>query len=217
MDGICFQTEQPEPDSSLSERLAVLGCLATMQTPVAIAAQLKADRVRVGVVLRRLVDEGAALRLGHGRYAPSGKPCAPTVVRTRLQPIRDMLLAYLHESRKVGDIARHIDRTIPITTGHLGQMIRLGLVVRVAYGVYQLRNTCAHPPEPETIERGRPVEDQVRRIVDREKSLRQICDEAGRSARAVRPHLQKLVRERGIERVGDNFFRPLSPDLFAAD
>lgn len=217
MDGICFQQKRRHSKTRPDEKLAVLACLATMHTPQDISLHLKAHPTRIGVILRRLVDGGAAVRLGHGRYAPTGKPCTPSVVRPRSQPIRDTLLAYLDEPRQACDVARHIGRTIPIATGHLGQMTRLGLVVRVAYGVYQLRDTCTRAPEPETIERGRPVEDQVRRIVDREKSFRQICDEAGRPARAVRPHLQKLVREHGIERVGEDFFRPISPDLFAAE
>lgn len=211
------QTEQLQSEPPKLDVATVHACLATMQTPGEIAGHLKADRARVGVILRGLVDAGAAVRIGHGRYSPSKAPPSLPAPRQRPQPIRDRLLAYLHEPRQACDIARHIDRTVSIATGHLAHMMRIGQVVRVAYGFYQLRDRCPSAPKPETIARGRPVEDQVRRIVDREKSFRQICDEAGRAPKAIRPHLQKLVRERGIERVGEDFFRPRSPDLFAAE
>lgn len=217
MHGFPLPIEQQGTDPLRNEMAVIHACLKTLQTPIAIARHLQTDRARVGVILRRLVCVGAAVQLGHGCYAASSELPPPPVVRQRPQPIRDLLLAYLDEPRQACDIARHINRTVSITTGHLGQMMRLGQVVRVAYGVYQLREKCPSAPEPESITRGKPVEDQVRRIIDREKSFRQICEEAGRAPRAIRPHLQKLVRERGIERVGEDFFRPRSPDLFAAE
>ena len=195
MHGFPLPNEQQGTDPLAKEMAVIHACLKTLQTPIAIARHLQTDRARVGVILRRLVCVGAAVQLGHGCYAASSELPPPPA----------------------GDIARHINRTVSITTGHLGQMMRLGQVVRVAYGVYQLREKCPSAPEPESITRGKPVEDQVRRIIDREKSFRQICEEAGRAPRAIRPHLQKLVRERGIERVGEDFFRPRSPDLFVAD
>lgn len=63
-------------------------------------------------------------------------PSPPRRLPPRAQPIRDALLLYLSEPRRVADIARHIQRPVPTTTGHLAAMSRLGLVKRVSYGVY---------------------------------------------------------------------------------
>ena len=60
----------------------------------------------------------------------------------RPQPIRDAILAYLSEPRLAVDIARHIKRPVPTTTGHLAAMRRLGLVDRVGYGLYALHGTA---------------------------------------------------------------------------
>ena len=60
----------------------------------------------------------------------------------RPQPIRDAILAYLSELRLAVDIARHIKRPVPTTTGHLAAMRRIGLVDRVGYGLYALHGTA---------------------------------------------------------------------------
>jgi DNA-binding IclR family transcriptional regulator len=54
----------------------------------------------------------------------------------RPQPIRDAILRFLTEPRSASDIAEHIERPVPTATGHLGAMIRLGLVQRLAFGTY---------------------------------------------------------------------------------
>ncbi len=43
-------------------------------------------------------------------------------IATRKSPVRDMILAFLAEPRRAADIAAHIRRTVPITTGHLRPM-----------------------------------------------------------------------------------------------
>ncbi len=72
----------------------------------------------------------------HSRQATFFPPARP-------QPIRDAILAYLTEPRLAVDIARHIKRPVPTTTGHLAAMRRLGLVDRVGHGVYTLHGTAA--------------------------------------------------------------------------
>ena len=54
----------------------------------------------------------------------------------RPQPIRDAILRFMTGPRSAGDIAEHIERPVPTTTGHLRAMIRLGLVRRIAFGTY---------------------------------------------------------------------------------
>jgi DNA-binding transcriptional ArsR family regulator len=63
----------------------------------------------------------------------------------RPQPIRDAILAYLSDPRRAVDFARHIERPVPTTTGHLAAMRRLGLVDRVGYGLYALHGTVPAP------------------------------------------------------------------------
>ena len=63
---------------------------------------------------------------------------APHNLPARPQPIRDAILAFLSEPRQAVEIARHIARPVPTTTGHLAAMRRLGLVERVGYGLYAL-------------------------------------------------------------------------------
>jgi hypothetical protein len=56
--------------------------------------------------------------------------------RPRPQPIRDAILRFMTGPRSAGDIAEHIERPVPTTTGHLRAMIRLGLVRRIGFGTY---------------------------------------------------------------------------------
>lgn len=54
----------------------------------------------------------------------------------RPQPIRDAILRFMTQPRSAGEIADHIDRPVPTTTGHLRAMIKLGLVRRIAFATY---------------------------------------------------------------------------------
>ena len=81
-----------------------------------------------------LVRKGMAVRVGYGVY---GMPdAALPVTPTRPQPVRDAILACLSQPRRVVEVAAYIGRPGSITTGHLGAMKRLGLVVQIERGVY---------------------------------------------------------------------------------
>jgi len=54
----------------------------------------------------------------------------------RPQPVRDAILNFLTIPRSAGEIAEHIDRPVPTTTGHLRAMIQCGLVRRIGFGTY---------------------------------------------------------------------------------
>lgn len=56
----------------------------------------------------------------------------------RPQPIRDAILRFMSQPRSAGEIAEHIERPVPTTTGHLRAMIERGLVRRIAFGTYAL-------------------------------------------------------------------------------
>ncbi len=63
----------------------------------------------------------------------------------RPQPIRDAILAFLTEPRSARAIADHIDRRVPIATGHLAAMQRRGLVRRLGYAAYALADYRGPP------------------------------------------------------------------------
>lgn len=71
-----------------------------------------------------------------------GMDCAldRAVPSARPQPIRDAILRFVTAPRSAGDIAEHIERPVPTTTGHLRAMIRLGLVRRIAFATYAPAN-----------------------------------------------------------------------------
>jgi len=58
----------------------------------------------------------------------------------RPQPIRDAILRFLTSPRSAAEIAEHIERPVPTTTGHLRAMIECGLVSRIAFGTYAPRD-----------------------------------------------------------------------------
>ena len=106
----------------------------------------------------------------------------------RPQPIRDMLLAYLATPRVVRDIARHICRPVPTTTGHLAAMRRLGLVERFGFGVYGLPGyqgpipayTRPHATVPAT------VRSKVRAVMREPITFQEIVARTNESADLVR-------------------------------
>ena len=84
--------------------------------------------------LHDLVRRRVAVRVGYGLY---GLPdAALPLVPTRPQPVRDAILACLSQPRRVVEVAAYIGRPGSTTTGHLGAMKRLGLVVQIERGVY---------------------------------------------------------------------------------
>lgn len=83
-------------------------------------------------------------------------PAVPS--QFRRQPIRDALLAYLEKPRLVADIARHIGRPVPTTTGHLAAMRRLGLVKRLGYAVYGLSGWSGPVPSYQRTSPGLPAD-----------------------------------------------------------
>ena len=57
--------------------------------------------------------------------------------------LRDEIIAYVSEPRPVAEIAVHIERSVPITTGHLPAMIRRGLMKRLGYPRIPFPAMCA--------------------------------------------------------------------------
>lgn len=121
-----------------------------------------AVRLRQGVYARTAAG-GPTTPAGPGEdsgarpaYAPgpppavsaSPRPPAPSALARRSarpQPIRDSILGFLREPRSAGEVAAHIRRAVPVATGHLAAMRRLGLVRRLGYSAYCL-STYEGPP-----------------------------------------------------------------------
>ncbi len=54
----------------------------------------------------------------------------------RPSPIRDLIGAFLSEPRGAREVAEHINRPVPVATGHLAAMCRLGLAQRIGQNAY---------------------------------------------------------------------------------
>jgi hypothetical protein len=83
----------------------------------------------------RALDADVAWSPQPASTGPSGTPPAEQRPK-RPQPIRDKIIAFLTKPRSAVQIATNIERPVPIATGHLAAMRRLGLVQRIGYSAY---------------------------------------------------------------------------------
>ena len=105
-----------------------------------LSADAAGDRVAT------LRARGDVVRVGFAIYAAAGwRGGNVTLPRSRPQPIRDAIMAFLTEPRSARAIADHIERPVPTATGHLAAMRRRGLVRRLGYSAYA-RADYAGPP-----------------------------------------------------------------------
>jgi len=124
----------PSTSEFLVLRNAVQASLTQPRRPAEVSRLLGIRPGKARSCLHDLVRKGVAMRVGYGLY---GMPdAALPLVPTRPQPVRDAILACLSQPRRVVEVAAYIGRPGSITTGHLGAMKRLGLVVQVERGVY---------------------------------------------------------------------------------
>jgi hypothetical protein len=97
-------------------------------------------------------------------------------VVARASPIRDMIGSFLSEPRAARDVAEHIERPVPVATGHLASMCRLGLARRIGQNAYVAAGYS-----------GPPVQFPYKRTTELNALRRQI-----------RPLLSKRVNSAGI-------------------
>jgi len=112
----------------------------------------------------------------------------------RPQPIRDAIMRFLTEPRSAGEIAEHIERPVPTATGHLGAMMRLGLVHRVGYGTYAPAAYCG-PKVKLPCRRSRSSSElrhQLRELLSYRCSIRGLRLRTGESEAAIRLALRDL-------------------------
>ena len=122
------------PSEFLVMRNAVQATLTQPRRSAEVGRLLGVTPQAARSCLHDLVRRGVAVRVGYGLY---GLPdAALPLVPTRPQPIRDAILACLSQPRRAVEVAAYIGRPGSITTGHLGAMKRLGLIVQVERGVY---------------------------------------------------------------------------------
>ena len=65
----------------------------------------------------------------------------------RASPIRDKIGEFLKEPRAAREVAEHIDRPVPVATGHLAAMCRLGLAQRIGGNAYAAADYSGPPVE----------------------------------------------------------------------
>ena len=175
-------------------RQAVLTLLEQEHTPAQLASQLGIAHWTAREIVNDLRRERLVTRIAQGRYlraSPGG-----TVPDEPLRLIRDQLLEYLTEPRKVADVARHIERSSSIATGHLNRLQRHDLVQRIAYGVY-VRSDCYYDrPIQRNIGRVSPIRDDICDQMAKDKSIKEISQAVGRTERQVRYHLHKIRSDR---------------------
>ncbi len=94
--------------------------------------------------LRRLAVAGLARQVEHDRFVRCG-PAGPVLADEEVPPeVGRQILSCLTEPRRPREIAAIVNRPASVTTGHLRHLLKRGLVVRIAKGVYAL--TCrVHP------------------------------------------------------------------------
>ncbi len=80
----------------------------------------------------------------------------------RASPIRDKIGEYLSVPRAAREVAELIDRPVPVATGHLAAMCRLGLAKRIGANAYAAASYEGPPIEFKRTGRKNPLRRQLR-------------------------------------------------------
>ena len=184
--------DRPRPASDHKPRIPEHGPItACTQTPSVetspdIPSQIECrDRESTASLIMPVVDK-----------SPTAGPIPDTTAWVRPQPIRDSIIAYLSKPRFVRDIARHINRPVPTTTGHLAAMRRRGLVKRIGLGVYAPVNWDETRPVPAPKPMWRKAPPAVRRrlvlLLTQHRDVQALSCETRLSTTRVRAALHEL-------------------------
>jgi hypothetical protein len=208
-------TSRTGPDMTVSgaqaDREKVLAFLVEKRAVADIATYLGQSRGATSHVLTSLAN--LVVRVGWGvwiradRYTPgpaasSGSDTPPKA--TRPQPIRDAILAFLVEPKSAKEIALHIDRPVPVATGHLRAMRVRNLVVRISWGVWVRRDCCADAPDPSTIRRNFPAQEALLKHLSEPRTLDELEQVSGSPRSRIYEPLTKLVALGAVKRQPDN-------------
>lgn len=77
-------------------------------------------------------------------------------------PIRDKIGEFLTEPRAARQVAMHIDRPVPVATGHLAAMCRLGLAQRIGRNAYAAADYNGTPLEFRSCGKHNPLRREIR-------------------------------------------------------
>ena len=201
----------PTQPSIRERRAALVAALSTPATTEEVCAKVGLAGKRGLPHLAHLVREVEIIRRGPQWLATrcsEGAPGPATRLPSRLQPIRDMILAFLSEPRQAMEVARHIGRPVPNATGHLAAMARLGLVVRIGYGRYARADLLADGTHPAVIVRPHPVRDAVLGCLDRPIHYGAVAALSGRTPARVALALYRSARDGHVVHVGGGVFAP---------
>ena len=124
----------------------------------------------------------------------------------RPQPIRDAIIAYLSVPRLARDIALHINRPVPVATGHLAAMQRRGPAKRIGYAVY------APPDWPEAAEafsalaRSQPARAEILEYLTEPRTLREIALHVNHSRQTAATHLAAMHKRGLVKNLGSGVY-----------
>jgi len=107
------------------------------RTPIGIARATGSKASQIGGTLKNLIKAGLAMKV-QGGYVRSGTVLPVLPDDAAPIAIGRQILLCLTEPRRARDIARIINRPPSNATGQLAHLLRRGLVVRVAKGVYDI-------------------------------------------------------------------------------
>lgn len=193
-------------------RQAVLTLLEHEHTPAQLASLLGIAHWTAREIVNDLRRERLVTRVARGSYlCTSSGGSAP---EEPLRLIRDQLLEYLTEPRQVGDIARHIERSSSIATGHLNRLQKQGAITRVAYGLYVRCDCHETGSHGGALALTSTISDDILAQLHQEKTVDVLCKGLVRSERQIQQYLRWLVMEGVVERVGKRSFRQVQPSLF---
>lgn len=170
----------------------LVAALATPQRLTPLAASFGMDRYTMSKGFKRCASAGLVARVEYGCYAAVAAPRRVAAFK-RPQPVQNAIMAFLTQERQAKEAARLIGRPVPNATGHLAAMLRLGLVVRTAYGRYHRSDLVPHDNWPAKITRPFPMRDAVQACLDRPMHYSAVADLIGRPHSRVRETLHGLA------------------------
>jgi hypothetical protein len=197
----------------LEKREKILAFLNKKRATVEVAAHIGLTRDTTSRLLADMGRRYLVVRVGWGiwlradcRKANSGDTdvAGTTTKPTRPQPIRDAILAFLVEPKSAKEVATHINRPVPVATGHLRAMRSRALVVRVSWGVWVRRDCCDNAPDPSTIRRNFPAQEALLRHLSEPRTLEELEQASGTPRSTFREALTKLVDSGAVLRQSDD-------------
>ena len=110
----------------------------------------------------------------------------------RASPIRDKIGAFLSEPRAAREVAEHIERTVPIATGHLAAMCRLGLAQRLGHNAYAAAHYNGPVVRFKRVRKHNSLRRQLRPLLSSRSSLIGLKCKTGKPIEEIRAVLREM-------------------------